>query len=124
MHITKRLVRQRLGPDATGMVNTLSGAIDVFTDAQLAAIDHLSGDEPASQAGPDDLLQYLRDRAYLFESEQAEDEAFRTLRESMRVLEQKEPTLFGICPTYFCFFKCAYCYEGELTSQAHHSDVT
>ncbi|HTY33958.1 radical SAM protein [Mycobacterium sp.] len=122
MHLTKYLVRHRVGGNATVVVNTLSGAVDILTDDQVDVVERVANGETAEVDAP--LIAYLRRRGYVFESAEAEEHAFSDLREKVRVLEQREPTVFAICPTYFCFFKCKYCYEGELTAPAHHTVVS
>jgi uncharacterized protein len=121
MYLTKYHVRHRLGADTTLFINTLSGALDIFTDAQVLIIDRLAGKrEVSADTG---LVQHLRARGYLFASEKQEREKFLDLRLKMRMIERREPTVFAICPTYFCFFKCTYCYEGELTEHGHQAKV-
>lgn len=120
-YLTHRLLRHRIGADATVFLNALSGAVDVFSDAEVQVIDSLAGGPPAPDAA--DLLRRLGDRGYVYTSADEERRAFVRLREVMHRIEQEEPTVFAVCPTYFCFFKCSYCYEGDLTAPSHHSAV-
>ncbi len=123
MHLTRRLVRHRLDADANVFVNTLSGAIDVLTDEQIEVLDravdgHADGPESAA------LIDRLTRRGYLFHSGEEERQCERQLRETVRVAERAEQTLIAICPTYSCFFRCTYCYEGELTHAPHRPAAT
>lgn len=120
MYLTKYLIKHRLHTDATIFVNTLSGAMDIFSDDQLHDIQTLI----ASEQLPDtELAQYMQARQYFFQSETEEHQRFLALREAMRVVEREEPTVFVVSPTYSCFFKCSYCYEGDLTSHGHHCAI-
>jgi uncharacterized protein len=121
MYLTKYLIKHRLHPDATIFVNTLSGAMDVFSNDQLRDVQSLIESE---QVHDTELAHYMQTRQYLFQSEEEEHRRFLALRETMRVAEREEPTVFVVSPTYSCFFKCSYCYEGDLTTQAHHSAIS
>jgi uncharacterized protein len=120
MYLTKYLIRHRLHTDATVFVNTLSGAMDIFSDDQLRDVQSLIESE---QMPDTELAHYMQARQYFFESELEEHQRFLALREAMRVVEREEPTVFVVSPTYSCFFKCSYCYEGGLTTQGHHCAV-
>jgi uncharacterized protein len=121
MYFTERLITHRLGDDATLFVNTLSGAIDVFNDEQIRKIDALL--EGDASLDPE-LAGYLTSRRYLFYSEQEEQCTLLALRDKIRSFEhQREPTVFAVCPTYHCFFRCTYCYARELTATTHRSTI-
>lgn len=120
MYLTKYLVTHRLHTDATLYVNTLSGAMDVFSNNQLREVQSLVESE---QLPDTELAHYMKARHYFFQSEAEERQRFLALRETMRVAEREEPTVFVISPTYSCFFKCSYCYEGDLTTHGHRSQV-
>jgi uncharacterized protein len=120
MYLTKYLVTHSLHPDATLYVNTLSGAMDVFSNDQVQEIQTLV----ESDRLPDtDLARYMEARQYFFRSAREERLRFLALRETIRAAELAEPTVFVVSPTYSCFFKCSYCYEGDLTTHGHQSGV-
>jgi len=123
MHLTTRLVRHRLAPDATVFVNTLSGAVDVLSDEQVLLVDRLVTGDDAVHARAPRLFERLLARGHVYPSAHDEALAFTRLRERSRRIEQAESVLFAVCPTYACFFRCGYCYEGALTAQPHASDV-
>jgi uncharacterized protein len=113
MELSRYLLTKRLGADATLYVSTLSGAMDVLTDSCVAEIHGIAAGTHSTDS---DFAQRMRQRMYLVESREEEHEVLLRLREKMRIAAQREPTIFAISPTYSCFFRCGYCYEGELTS--------
>ncbi len=113
MELSRYLLTKRLGADATLYVSTLSGAMDVLTDSCVAEIHGIAAGTHSTDS---DFAQRMRQRMYLVESREEEHEVLLRLRETMRIAAQREPTIFAVSPTYSCFFRCGYCYEGELTS--------
>jgi hypothetical protein len=79
MYLTKYLIRHRLHTDATVFVNTLSGAMDIFSDDQLRDVQSLIESE---QMPDTELAHYMQARQYFFESELEEHQRFLALREA------------------------------------------
>lgn len=110
MYITRYKVVHRLDERSSVLVNTLSGAVDVIENRYLPLLEN-----PRELIDHPDIHNALSDRGYIFPSRAAEEAALKQL--STDYGGDTRPTAFVICPTYACNLRCAYCFEGSLTTK-------
>ena len=96
-------------------VNTLSGAIDIFSCEEGRILEELTSraaDESPSSAVPEAFFLRLRDRGYIFPSREIEDLVFDTLihRYKTRKYNHDRILAFFSIDTG-CSMKCEYCFE-------------
>lgn len=113
--ITKHLTIHSLSSDNTLMVNSLTGAIDIINNEDKKNIERLiQGCEP-EYIENQDLIISLRERGYLFDSEQDELVALQNIYLIYKKIidEYENKISFIICPTMACNLRCTYCFETE-----------
>lgn len=111
MHLTKLASLHRLTPDASLLVNALSGAVDlVNNDLRTRLLELGLGGEPALSQSE---RRALGERGYLFADEGGERAALRKVYEAYERLSSSRPLQFVVCPTYHCNLACTYCFESE-----------
>lgn len=112
--ITRYLSKYTLEEDKILLLNALSGAVDIVDKETLQIIEDIEQNEVVRNTKNVELLQELRTRGYLFESEEEEQQAYYARKELFDYYISKEQTLgFVICPTMLCNLKCTYCFESQ-----------
>ena len=96
------------------LLNALSGAVDMVNYSLYERI--VPGKEVDSIIFDSAIAQTLKERVYLFESQQEEETFLMNLKDIYLDSDDKSSMML-ICPTYSCNLKCEYCFEGELTKK-------
>lgn len=117
MYITRHKILHRLNEESSILVNTLSGALDLIENRYLPLLD-----DPQALAANPDILSALSSRGYIYKSKRDEEIALEQLFAAQKGI--CPPTAFVICPTYACNLRCAYCFEGSLTTEATRALTT
>lgn len=116
IYITKRLFFQKMedpekqNSDLYLAMNTLSGAVDIFTHQEGKYFEQLL----EGQAGqvPETFLSQLRDNGYLFPSEEVEKLAYNMfLKRHKNISESNDKILPFFAIDTMCGMGCAYCFQ-------------
>lgn len=110
MYLTKYLIIKKISSRQSLLVNTLSGAIDIIENRHISS---LSAPDKINEPG---LVENLRNRGYIYETEKHEKELLNTLYN--RYANQTIPPVFVICPTHSCNLRCRYCFESSMVSKS------
>jgi uncharacterized protein len=107
-YLTKRLIERKVPGHKHLIINSLSGAIDIFDDAEWDLIKGCSLMRDFASL-PDDLRCFLARRGYLYFHETDDVDAFAFLMRYYRVDPAESQN--SIIPTMSCNFRCTYCFE-------------
>ncbi|MFH1727385.1 MAG: radical SAM protein [Pseudomonadota bacterium] len=118
--LTKRLIKKKADPINLLIINTFSGAIDLFTKKEWKQIETATKNRNI-KALPRNLYKSLVKRGYLFYSQSDEKSSFIELMDFYR----KRPVelLNFIIPTGGCNFRCTYCFE-MLSYRKNHQKLS
>jgi len=106
--LTKRVIERDVPDEKLLVINSISGAVDVFDRSEWELIKEcaLKGNFESLQ---EDLYSLLVRRGYLYFDEKDEDEAFIFL---MQYYRSKPKELQNcVVPTLGCNFNCIYCFQ-------------
>ncbi len=110
--VAKRLLVERVSDDCSLVFNALSGAVDVFTNADLAELELLRRNKE-SPVSPD-RRRFLRERGYLWDDGAEEDKYLQqSVMDAWQRMKARQPEMYTVCPTLACNLACAYCFEGD-----------
>ncbi len=116
MYLTKLASLHALTPEASLLVNGLSGAVDLVNSEEAAYLRDIRLGRPARA---EQYRESLGGRGYVFANEREERAALQEVYEDYRQLACSKPVQFVICPTYTCNLACSYCFESpRLRSRA------
>ena len=111
MYLTKLASIHRISPDASLLLNALSGAVDLVNNDVRAKLLQLGlGGRPA--LGQQDEAT-LRERGYLFANRGEERAALRRIHQDYEKLRAQRPLQFVVFPTFTCNLACTYCFESS-----------
>ncbi|WP_281886803.1 radical SAM/SPASM domain-containing protein [Paenibacillus sp. YYML68] len=110
MILNKFHLRYPLDDKETLFINTLTGALDYFSNDVIEYIDRLTTYGPAATQTKEEeaLVHLLKQRGYMYDSVQEENKRIQQALTFSTPLQQME---YVICPTYTCNFRCPYCFE-------------
>ncbi len=91
------------------LLNPLSGAADLI-DGQALSLLRDPGRPGLEQAFPD-VFRRCRERGYLYESPEAEAEAFEAGRRRSLALYRAQPFRAHVYLTFLCNLRCTYCFQ-------------
>lgn len=92
------------------VINPLSQSIDVVDGDETELLALLKGQGSLKKMANSDL-KYLLDRGYIFNSSQDEENLlYETLKKDD---EEEYPYDFLLYPTFYCNFRCTYCFQKE-----------
>lgn len=98
--------------DAVLCINTLTGAVDFFSDEMLELLDSVDRvDTGDSISEEDDNVRFLLKRGYWFKSEEEQE---RRLNQALQITNYDQFMHYIVCPTYACNFRCSYCFEDHV----------
>lgn len=115
MHVTTYCKGYPLPDGQVLVLNTLSGALDIVRDEVWAWLRDAEGARATALAP--ELAAALRERGYVFDSPEAEQQQLDALAAACFDAQRREPVQFVVCPTFACNMTCRYCFEGPLTQQ-------
>lgn len=115
MYLTKFLLMKDIDTNATLIINALSGAVDLIGGKEKGLLRRLQ-EENTKVLLEKDFETKLRERGYLFNSEEEEKIIFRKI---VNLFSERPVSLpeFFLCYTYNCNLKCTYCNERHLSSR-------
>jgi uncharacterized protein len=96
----------------TLLYNPLTKAMDVTDVEGVRYLEAIR--EGSEDAVPDDVLQYLLQRGYVYSSADAEEQALKAGYADFQQSLVKTQLRFLLVPTYQCNARCKYCFEHEL----------
>jgi uncharacterized protein len=108
MKVTKYLLTQALSKDTNLIMNTASGAVDIVDDETKNRLE--DGQFPTNV----DILNKLKERFYIVENPDEEENLMHTLVKYQDLMETKPEFSIAnivICPTYSCNLQCVYCFQ-------------
>ena len=111
--ITKLLTMYKLNDDNTLLLNALSGALDVVDNDTKEKILKIQDTQSIEGINDNDLIESLKERGYLFDSEEQELKSFESQKAVYDKYLNNEMVSFVICPTMACNLRCTYCFESE-----------
>lgn len=97
----------------TLLLNALSGAIDIVDNEAKDKILTIQRTKYIENYKNDELISQLKERKYLFESYDEEQEVLKQEKYVYDVYMRSQPISFVICPTMLCNLRCTYCFESE-----------
>lgn len=109
------MLTKEIDGSTTLLINTLSGAVDLIGKKEKESLSHLqerNNKVPLKKR----LETKLRERGYLFDTEEEEKVIFNQLARSFSGHSVSLPE-FYLCYTYDCNLKCTYCNERHLDGQ-------
>ncbi len=115
MYLTRFLLTKEIDRNTTLLVNTLSGAVDLIEKKEKELLFRLQGRNSKSFLKKE-FEKKLRERGYLFGSEEEEKIVFRKIANLFNEGPTSLPE-FYLCYTYSCNLKCTYCNERHLSNQ-------
>jgi uncharacterized protein len=112
MYVTRYMISYPINREYELLLNTLSGAVDIVTRKECEDIERIRN---GGSVNDESLLNQLKDRKYIFEDHQEEQEL---LNKIFGVCSQFDAGSIDyiICPTYRCNLACRYCFERDLIS--------
>ena len=108
--ITKYLTTYTLDENNTLLINALSGALDIVNNEIRDNILEIKKTNSIKNIKDNDLLNSLKDRGYIFNSEEDEMNAFKNQKAIYDRFLRNESISFVICPTMGCNLRCTYCF--------------
>ena len=112
MYLTKRIYKYKLKEDTALFFNTISGAVDIMDKDSLELLNAISaGKIPDNENNP--VIDALKERKYLFDSEEEEKTFVQALYEKTRKQLLEQPLKVVICPTSECNLQCTYCFQNR-----------
>lgn len=106
--LTKRLIVKKVPPDKLLVINSLSGAIDLFYADEWKRINQSDIDQDFGSL-PRSTYSFLARRGYLFFDANDEDHAFVSLMQYYR--SKPSELQNSIVPALDCNFNCVYCFQ-------------
>ena len=106
--LTKRLIVKEVPPDKLLVINSLSGAIDLFYADEWKRIHQCDVDKNFESL-PKSTYSFLARRGYLFFDANDEDHAFVSLMQYYR--SKPSELQNSIIPALGCNFNCVYCFQ-------------
>jgi len=106
------------------IVNSLSGAIDTIEPPLKSVFDRLKqGDVPQQDADFQEIVPFLYERGYLYDSREQEWEKLTRLRDEMQAQLDVSSmgVIFNVCTTYMCNLRCPYCFQGHEIHEINHA---
>lgn len=107
-YLTKRLIRKKVPGGRHLVINSISGAIDLFDDAEWELVRGCDNARDFTSI-PENLRCFLVRRGYLYFNEPDEADAFAYLMRYYRTEPAEAQN--AIIPTMACNFRCDYCFE-------------
>lgn len=110
MVVTRFMFPYKLGDGNYLLINSLTGAVDIVGEDVMQGLTALPRGESCQL--PDDDIENLTLRGYLYPSRENEQEVVDrivALTERKRLAEQS--ICFVLCPTMTCNLRCPYCFE-------------
>ena len=107
-YFTNRIVTHIYKNNFVFTINTLSGAVDIFTKKEWNSIESAKKKNSFSKLS-EKLYDYLITRGYLYYNKEDEEQSFKFLLDTYR--EQRKIEKSAIIPTSYCNFRCSYCFE-------------
>ena len=105
MKLIKEIQFVKIDDNRIVMLNLINAAADILDletyNKLITNIDMLD----------DDILDKLKERKYVFESEELYNQFLSELNEKIDEAEKNCPPCFLVVPTYNCNLRCTYCYE-------------
>lgn len=113
-YLTKYLTIFRLDDEYSLLVNTLTNAKDVIDRDTFSVLDRLRHDPANTFSGSDELMNQLKERGYVFDSQEEESELLRKIHAfNTQIKTLSYMPSFIICPTMGCNLRCTYCFEPD-----------
>ena len=108
MILTRYLESIKLDQNQNLLINFLSGDAVIADNKELSSLINLKLDRSS--------LEFWRDRGYIFNSKEDEDDEVHRIVELCSSVEAVQGQVIAtIVPTYSCNCRCSYCFEGDVT---------
>lgn len=108
-----------INQNKSALVNTLTGAVDIFSVEQL---DYLDNNKDPSH---NEVVQYLYKRQYLIDDDT--DESYLTQQIFSAILQEQRrntPLRGVIVTTFDCNLRCTYCWQQHNLNNSHRIKMT
>jgi len=90
------------------LINALSGSVDLARGEEVFRLQTIDVNRAAV---PDEFVEYLLSRGYLYADQQAEEAALQEAYARFNQEMQTSPVQLFFIPTYGCDLACNYCYQ-------------
>jgi uncharacterized protein len=97
------------------LANAVSGAMDVVSTAELAALEQLRTGTGGVEAT---VAQHFLERGYVYPDEASARSDYRRIVDGYFDIIRDAPFQFMFIPSFVCNLACSYCFEGELTKKS------
>lgn len=91
------------------ILNPISGSFDLMDEKEYQHFQSIIKGEVCDKA----FEAYLLERGYIFENQEAHDDAIDTAYDNFNEEIAKSQTQLMLVPTYGCNLACTYCYQGR-----------
>ncbi|WP_019639516.1 radical SAM/SPASM domain-containing protein [Paenibacillus fonticola] len=106
------------------VINSLTGAIDVFGKEVKEVLDRISNNMPLdSDSDTQELVNFFLRRGYVYESRAIELDKLYQIRKVMNLasMKSKGGVTFNVCTTYACNLRCSYCFQDHSIHEQSHA---